>query len=397
MKKIIELIEQEKVRQEMTVNLIASENYAEKKVLDATGSVLTNKYAEGYPGKRYYAGCQTIDEIETIAIECAKELFGAEHANVQPHCGSNANLAVYFAVLNPGDTVLAMSLNAGGHLTHGHPINISGKFFNFVSYGVDRITQRIDYDEVEKLAAEHKPKLLVVGASAYSRHIDYERMAAIAKKHGAYMMTDMAHVAGLVAADLHPNPVAHSDFVTSTTHKTLRGPRGGLILCKEKYKMLIDKAVMPGTQGGPLMHTIAAKGICFYNAAQFEFKIYQEHVLENAKTFAQAFIDRGYDILSGGTDNHLFVIDFTRTHPHLTGKHVEQELEKVNILVNRNMIPFDTRSPLQTSGIRIGTPAMTSRAWQAKDFVDIAHQMDKIINNLKPIDIPPPLIKQVNL
>ena len=381
---ILELIAQEQERQNNTINLIASENLASKDVLAAAGSVLTNKYAEGYPGKRYYAGCAIIDKIEAEAQNLCKKLFGAEHANVQPHCGSNANLAVYVAVLSPGDTILGMSLSCGGHLTHGHPINISGRYFHCVGYGVDPVTHLINYDEIERLAHEHKPKLIIAGASAYSRTLDYERFQKIAQSIGAYLMADIAHVAGLIAAGLHPNPVPFVDFVTSTTHKTLRGPRGGFILCKSKYADQIDKAVMPGSQGGPLMHIIAAKGIGFEEASQPSFIEYQKNVILNAKTMAETFMKMGYKIVSGGTDNHLFVINLSTTHPLISGRQVEKALEEKGILVNRNMVPGDPKSPLQTSGIRIGTPAMTTRAWTAQDFIECAQTIDAIISNLVP-------------
>jgi glycine hydroxymethyltransferase len=379
---ILELIAQEEQRQNSTINLIASENFASKNVLMATGSVLTNKYAEGYPGKRYYAGCSIIDEIEQQARNTCKEIFGAEHANVQPHSGSNANLAVFLATLRPGDTILGMSLTTGGHLTHGHALNISGRYFNCISYGVDPVTHRINYDEVADLAKKHTPKLIIVGASAYSRTIDYEKFHEIAKSVNARLMADIAHVAGLIAAGLHPNPVPFADFVTSTTHKTLRGPRGGFILCKKEFAEQIDKAVMPGAQGGPLMHVIAAKGIAFAEAQETNFVEYQKNVIKNAQAMSQTFIKKGYEVVSGGTDNHLFVINLTKTHPTLTGKLIEQTLEQNGILVNRNMVPGDPKSPLQTSGIRIGTPAMTTKGWTAEDFIKCAEKIDALINSV---------------
>jgi len=379
---ILDLIKKEELRQEDTINLIASENIVSQEILQATGSVLTNKYAEGYPGKRYYAGCEIIDQIEEYSRDLCKKLFGAEHANVQPHSGSNANLAVFLATLNPGDTVLGMSLPTGGHLTHGHALNISGRYFNCIGYGVDPITHRIDYDEVERLALEHKPKLIIVGASAYSRSIDYERFQTIAKSVDALLMADIAHVAGMIVAGLHPSPIPFADFVTSTTHKTLRGPRGGLILCKKEFAEKIDKCVMPGTQGGPLMHVIAAKGIAFEEALRPEFTQYQKDVLSNASIMAQSFIKSGFEIVSGGTDNHLFVINFSKTHPQLNGKTIEKALEAKGILVNRNMVPQDPKSALLTSGIRIGTPAMTTRGWKAKDFLDCAEEIKAIIQTL---------------
>lgn len=379
---ILENIAREAERQATTVNLIASENFVSNDILAAAGSILTNKYAEGYPGKRYYAGCAIIDEIEQQTRDLCKQLFGAEHANVQSHSGSNANLAVYIATLAPGDTILGMSLACGGHLTHGHAINISGRYFNCIGYGVDPETHRINYDEVERLAHEHKPKLIIAGASAYSRMLDYERFYQIAQSVGAFLMADIAHVAGLIATKLHPNPVPFADFVTSTTHKTLRGPRGGFILCKAKYAELLDKAVMPGSQGGPLMHIIAAKGIGFKEALQPSFVEYQKNVILNAQKMAQAFIEKGYKIVSGGTDNHLFVINLSATHPTISGRQVEKALEDQGILVNRNMIPGDPKSPLQTSGIRIGTPAMTTRNWTAHDFIACAEKIDTVIRSL---------------
>lgn len=380
--KILELIAQEELRQKNTINLIASENVVSQDILTATGSVLTNKYAEGYPGKRYYAGCGIIDEIEEYTRTLCKKLFNAEHANVQPHSGSNANLAVFLAALEPGDTVLGMSLPTGGHLTHGHALNISGRYFNCIGYGVDPVSHRINYEEVQRLALEHKPKLIIVGASAYSRFIDYEKFHAIAKSVNALLMADIAHVAGLIAAGLHPSPVPYADFVTSTTHKTLRGPRGGFILCKKEFAEKLDKCVMPGAQGGPLEHVIAAKGIGFEEALQPAFAEYQKNVQKNAASMAQAFLDLGYEIVSGGTDNHLFVINLTHTHPTITGKQVEVLLEKNGILVNRNMVPGDPKSALQTSGIRIGTPAMTTRGWTTQDFIACAKSIDQLIKTL---------------
>ena len=380
--KILDLITQEELRQQNTVNLIASENVVSANILAATGSVLTNKYAEGYPGKRYYAGCAIIDEIEEYTRQLCKKIFSAEHANVQPHSGSNANLAVFLAALEPGDTILGMSLPTGGHLTHGHALNISGRYFKCIGYGVNPVTHRIDYDEVERLAQEHKPKLIIVGASAYSRFIDYEEFHRIAKSVNALLMADIAHVAGLIAAGIHPSPVPYADFVTSTTHKTLRGPRGGFILCKKEFAEKLDKAVMPGAQGGPLEHVIAAKGIGFEEALQPSFVEYQKNVQKNAAIMAQTFIELGYELVSGGTDNHLFVINLTKTHPSLTGKQIEQLLEKNNILVNRNMVPSDPKSPLLTSGIRIGTPAMTTRGWTTQNFIDCAKTIHQLITTL---------------
>ncbi|NLY29147.1 MAG: serine hydroxymethyltransferase [Firmicutes bacterium] len=346
-------------RQRNSIELIASENFVSRAVLEAAGSVLTNKYAEGYPNRRYYGGCQYVDEVEVLAIERAKALFGAEHANVQPHAGAQANMAVYFAILSPGDTVLGMSLAHGGHLTHGSPVNFSGKLFNFVHYGVDRETEQIDYDELEHLAKEHRPKLVVAGASAYPRIIDFERIRAICDEVGAYFMVDMAHIAGLVAAGLHPSPVPHAHFVTTTTHKTLRGPRGGLILCKKEFAKAIDKTIFPGTQGGPLMHIIAAKAVALKEAAAPEFKEYQQRVVSNAAALAKALRDRGLRLVSGGTDNHLILVDVRSLG--LTGKDAEEALDAVGITTNKNAIPFDPEKPFITSGLRLGTPAVTTR------------------------------------
>ena len=356
---VYEALRRELERQRNSIELIASENFVSRAVLEAAGSVLTNKYAEGYPNRRYYGGCQYVDEVEVLAIERAKALFGAEHANVQPHAGAQANMAVYFAILSPGDTVLGMSLAHGGHLTHGSPVNFSGKLFNFVHYGVDRETEQIDYDELERLAKEHKPKLVVAGASAYPRIIDFERIRAICDKVGAYFMVDMAHIAGLVAAGLHPSPVPHAHFVTTTTHKTLRGPRGGLILCKEEFAKVIDKTIFPGTQGGPLMHIIAAKAVALKEAAAPEFKEYQQRVVSNAAALAKALRDRGLRLVSGGTDNHLILVDVRSLG--LTGKDAEEALDAVGITTNKNAIPFDPEKPFITSGLRLGTPAVTTR------------------------------------
>ena len=352
------------------IELIASENVVSPAVMAAMGSHLTNKYAEGYPGKRYYGGCQHVDIVETLAIERAKELFGAEHANVQPHSGAQANMAVFFAVLNPGDTVLSMNLAHGGHLSHGSPVNISGKYYNIVPYGVSKDTKTIDYDEIRRLALECKPKMILAGASAYPRTIDFAKFSEIAKEVGAYLMVDMAHIAGLVAAGQHPSPVPYADFVTTTTHKTLRGPRGGLILCKEEYAKLINKAVFPGIQGGPLMHVIAAKAVCFKEALSPEFKAYQAQVVKNAKALADGLSAKGFDVISGGTDNHLMLIDLTSMG--VTGKEAEHMLDEVRITVNKNSIPFETASPFITSGIRLGTPASTTRGMNEEDMKEIA-------------------------
>ncbi len=367
---IAKAIELETERQRNKIELIASENFVSEAVMEVMGSPLTNKYAEGYPGKRYYGGCEYVDIVENIAIDRAKELFGAEFANVQPHSGASANLAVFFAAMQPGDTYLGMNLAHGGHLSHGSPVNISGKYFNVVPYGVDPETQRINYDEVRELALKHKPKLILAGASAYARVIDFAKFREIADEVGAYLMVDMAHIAGLVAAGLHPSPVPYADFVTTTTHKTLRGPRGGLILCKEKYGKMINKAVFPGCQGGPLMHIIAAKAVCFKEALSDEFKAYQLQIKNNAAALSEALMAKGVKIVSGGTDNHLMLIDLTTFGK--TGKEVEKCLDDVNITANKNTIPDDPQSPFVTSGIRIGTPAVTSRGFKEEDMVEVA-------------------------
>ena len=372
-------MEDELNRQRNNIELIASENIVSEAVLQAMGSVLTNKYAEGYPAHRYYGGCKFVDVVENIAIERAKELFGCDHANVQPHSGANANLAVYFAVLQPGDTILGMSLAHGGHLTHGSPVSISGKYFKAVGYEVSADTNTIDYDELEKLALEVKPKIIVSGASAYPRVIDFKRIREICDKVGAYMMVDIAHIAGLVATGLHPSPVPYADFVTTTTHKTLRGPRGGMIMCKEQYAKLIDKAIFPGTQGGPLMHVIAGKAVAFGEALKPEFKAYQEQVIKNAKAMANKFVELGLKLVSGGTDNHLMLLDLSDFD--VTGKELENLLDEVNITLNKNAVPFDKRSPFVTSGVRIGTPAVTSRGFDEKDCEKVAELIVKIIKN----------------
>jgi glycine hydroxymethyltransferase len=357
-------------RQRHNIELIASENIVSEAVLKAMGSVLTNKYAEGYPGKRYYGGCECVDIVENIARDRAKKLFGAEHVNVQPHSGAQANLAVYFALLNPGDTVLGMSLAEGGHLTHGSPVNMSGKYYNFVPYGINSETGRLDYDALETLVKEHKPKLVVAGASAYPRVIDFEHIANIAHANGALLMVDMAHIAGLVAAGLHPSPFPFADIVTTTTHKTLRGPRGGMIMCKEEFAKAIDKAIFPGTQGGPLMHVIAGKAVCFGEALKPEFKEYQKQVLSNSKALADALLGYGFDLVSGGSDNHLILVDL-RTF-NVTGKEMEKKLDEVRITANKNAIPNDPQSPFITSGIRLGTPAVTSRGFDEDDMRVVA-------------------------
>ena len=364
-------VKDEFARQQRNIELIASENFVSPAVLSAAASVLTNKYAEGYPSKRYYGGCQCVDVVENLAIERAKKLFGAEHVNVQPHCGANANEAVYFALINPGDTVMGMNLQQGGHLTHGSPVNISGKYYNFVPYGVDDVTHRIDYDKFEALAKENRPKLIVAGASAYPRVIDFERMADIAHSVGAYFMVDMAHIAGLVAAGLHPSPVPYADVVTTTTHKTLRGPRGGMIMCKEEFAKQIDKGIFPGTQGGPLMHIIAAKAVCFGEALKPEFKAYQQRIIDNAQALASGLLDEGFKLVSGGTDNHLMLVDLREMN--ITGKELEHRLDEVYITANKNTIPNDPQSPFVTSGLRLGTPAVTSRGLGLEDMKVLAH------------------------
>ncbi|MRV21026.1 serine hydroxymethyltransferase [Staphylococcus aureus] len=381
-KVIAEAIEREFQRQNSNIELIASENFVSEAVMEAQGSVLTNKYAEGYPGRRYYGGCEFVDVTESIAIDRAKALFGAEHVNVQPHSGSQANMAVYLVALEMGDTVLGMNLSHGGHLTHGAPVNFSGKFYNFVEYGVDKDTERINYDEVRKLALEHKPKLIVAGASAYSRTIDFKKFKEIADEVNAKLMVDMAHIAGLVAAGLHPNPVEYADFVTTTTHKTLRGPRGGMILCKEEYKKDIDKTIFPGIQGGPLEHVIAAKAVAFGEALENNFKTYQQQVVKNAKVLAEALINEGFRIVSGGTDNHLVAVD-VKGSIGLTGKEAEETLDSVGITCNKNTIPFDQEKPFVTSGIRLGTPAATTRGFDEKAFEEVAKIFSLALKNSK--------------
>lgn len=368
--KVQEMIELELGRQRNKLEMIASENFVSQAVMEAQGSVLTNKYAEGYPHKRYYGGCEYVDMVEELAIERAKQLFGAEHVNVQPHSGSQANFGVYFALLEPGDTIMGMNLSHGGHLTHGSPVNVSGKYFNIIPYGVDAETGRIDYEEMRKIAQEHKPKMIIGGGSAYSRQIDFKTMADIAHEVGAIFMVDMAHFAGLVAAGLHPNPVEYADIVTTTTHKTLRGPRGGMIMCKEEYAKAIDKSIFPGIQGGPLMHVIAAKAVAFGEALQPEFKEYAKQIIVNAQTLADALQQEGFTIVSGGTDTHVLLVDLRTVG--LTGKVAEHVLDEVGITCNKNTIPFDPESPFVTSGIRLGTPALTTRGLHAEDMKEIA-------------------------
>ena len=373
-------IRQETERQEYNLEFIASENFVSERVMEAQGSVMTNKYAEGYPRKRFYGGCEKVDMVEDLAIARAKELFGAEHANVQAHSGSQANMAVYFAVCKPGDTVLGMDLSHGGHLTHGSPVNFSGKLYNIVSYGVEKETGQINYDEVERLAVECQPKLIVAGASAYPRTIDFEAFRRIADKVGAKVMVDMAHIAGLVATGHHPNPVPYAEFVTTTTHKTLRGPRGGMVLCKEEYAKVIDSNIFPGIQGGPLMHVIAAKAVAFKEALQPEFKAYSEQVVKNASVLADALVKRGFNLVSGGTDNHLILVDFSGTE--ITGKMVSAALEEAGITANKNTVPFETRSPFVTSGIRLGTPATTTRGLKEAEMELVAGWIERAVANM---------------
>ena len=376
---LAQAIQAEKERQQNKLELIASENFVSEAVMEAQGSVLTNKYAEGYPGKRYYGGCECVDVVEQLAIDRAKELFGADHANVQPHSGAQANSAVYLALLNHGDTILGMNLAHGGHLTHGSPVNFSGKFFNIVPYGVDEKTFRIDYDEVRRLALEHKPKLIIAGASAYPRIIDFARLAEIAREAGAIFMVDMAHIAGLVAAGLHPSPVPHADIVTTTTHKTLRGPRGGIILCKQQYAAAIDKGIFPGMQGGPLMHVIAAKAAAFKEALSPEFKEYQQRIIDNARVLAETLKERGFSIVSGGTDNHLMLVDVRPQN--LTGKVAEHLLDDIGVTANKNAIPFDPTSPFVTSGIRLGTAALSSRGFGTEDMKEVGSIIADALTN----------------
>lgn len=375
---LAQYIGEEEERQLGKIELIASENFVSKAVMAAQGSVLTNKYAEGYPGKRYYGGCEFVDKVEDLARNRAKEIFGADHVNVQPHSGAQANTAVYFAFLKPGDTILGMNLSHGGHLTHGSPVNISGSYYNIVAYGVNKDTEVIDYDEVAKIARESKPKMIVCGASAYPRIIDFEQFGKIAKDVGAMLMVDMAHIAGLVAAGLHPSPVPYADIVTTTTHKTLRGPRGGMIMCKEEYAKAIDKAIFPGIQGGPLMHVIAAKAMAFKEALEPQFKLYQQQILKNANILSQELIKYGFRLVSGGTDNHLMLIDLR--NKNLTGKEAEHRLDDAGVTANKNTIPFDPQSPFVTSGLRIGTPAVTTRGMKEAEMIKIAEIIDLVLS-----------------
>ncbi len=381
--RVFEAIERERCREHEKIVLIASENYVSRAVLEAQGSIFTNKYAEGYPGRRYYGGCEYADIVENLAIERAKEIFGAEHVNVQPHSGSQANMAVYFSVLKPGDKILGMSLSHGGHLSHGASVNFSGALYQNVPYGVGK-DGLIDYDEIRSLAREHKPRMIVVGASAYSRKIDFIVFSEIAKEVGAYLMADIAHIAGLVAAGLHPSPVPYADFVTTTTHKTLRGPRGGMIMCKAEFAKAVDKMIFPGIQGGPLVHIIAAKAVALKEAMSEGFRLYQKAVIENARTLATELVREGFDIISGGTDNHLMLVDLTRKG--ITGKDAEQALDKAGITVNKNAIPYDQRPPAVTSGIRLGTPSITTRGMGTAEVVEIASLISAVINNSKQPD-----------
>lgn len=378
-REIFDLIEEEEKRQEYNIELIASENFTSKAVMEAMGTALTNKYAEGYPNKRYYGGCHVVDKVETLAIERMKELFGAEHANVQPHSGSQANMAVYMAVLEPGDKILGMDLSHGGHLTHGSPVNFSGKLYNFVSYGVDQDTETINYEALREMALEEKPKMIVAGASAYPRKIDFEKIAEIAKEAGAYFMVDMAHIAGLVATGHHMSPVPFADFVTTTTHKTLRGPRGGAILCKAEHAKAVDKSVFPGMQGGPLEHVIAAKAVCFKEAMEEDFKAYMGQVLANTNTLAEELTKRGYRLVSGGTDNHLILVDLN--NKDITGKDAEKLLDTIGITTNKNTIPFETRSPFVTSGLRMGCAAVTTRGFKEEDIRTMVEYIDYAITH----------------
>ena len=378
--RLLNSINREQQRQDNHIELIASENFVSKAVMEAVGSCLTNKYAEGYPGKRYYGGCQYVDEVEDIAREYAKTLFNAEHVNVQPHCGSSTNMAVYMTILEPGDRVLGMDLAAGGHLTHGSPLSFSGKLYRFYSYGVNPETEMIDYEEVRKIANEVKPKLIVCGASAYSREIDFRKFREIADEVGAYLLCDMAHIAGLVAAGLHMSPIPYCDFVTSTTHKTLRGPRGGVIFCKKKYAKDLDRVVFPGIQGGPLMHVIAGKAQCFYEAMQDDFKEYAQNIIKNAKALASSLEEEGFRLVTGGTDNHLLLVDVKSTF-NMTGKEAEAILDSINITANKNAIPFDTEKPFKTSGIRLGTAAMTTRGFNEDDFRRVGKIIGSALSN----------------
>jgi glycine hydroxymethyltransferase len=386
-------IRAEAQRQSGTLELIASENFVSEAVLQATGSVFTNKYAEGYPGRRYYGGCENADTVEQLAIDRAISLFGADHANVQPHSGTQANVAAYLSLLEPGDKILGMNLSHGGHLTHGHPLNFSGRFFEVVQYGVDKETELLDYEALEQLAAKENPRLIIAGASAYSRIFDFKRLSEIAQSHNAFLMVDIAHIAGLVAAGIHPSPIPHADIVTSTTHKTLRGPRGGIILCQEKYKKDVNRNVFPGNQGGPLVHVIAAKAVCFKEAQSSEFKTYQEQTVKNAKALSSALAEKGFRIVSGGTDNHLFLVDvFSKG---ITGKVAEKALEESGITVNKNTIPFDQHPPMVTSGIRVGTPALTTRGMKESEMEIVGGLIAEVLENVEDVRIREGVRKEV--
>lgn len=390
---VFDAILKEAKRESDNIELIASENFAGEEVLEAQGSIMTNKYAEGYPGARWYGGCENVDEVERLAIERARDLFGAEHVNVQPHSGSQANMAVFFAALKHGDTVLAMDLACGGHLTHGHAHNFSGMFYNIISYGVNRKTEMLDYDEILNLAKKHNPKLILAGACAYPRIIDFTKFREIADNVGAYLLVDMAHIAGLVSAGIHPNPCGYAEFVTSTTHKTLRGPRSGVIMCKSKFAKKIDAMVFPGVQGGPLMHVIAAKAVAFKLAQTKEFKKYQRDIVKNAKALAEALKEKGYRIVSGGTDTHLLLVDLT--NKGITGRDAASALDKAGITVNKNLIPFDKKSPVVTSGVRLGTPAVTTRGMEENEMRIVAGLMDDVLRNIKDEDALPRVKKEV--
>lgn len=390
---VYDSLQHEKQRERGKIVLIASENYVSNAVLEAQGSIFTNKYAEGYPGRRYYGGCHYADEVETLAIKRAQELFGAEHVNVQPHSGSQANMAVYFAFLRPGDTILGMSLNQGGHLSHGASVNFSGLLFKSISYGVERNTGYIDYDEVRRIAREHNPQMIVAGASAYSRVLDFRAFSEIAKEVGAFFMADIAHIAGLVAAGLHPSPVPFADFVTTTTHKTLRGPRGGMIMCRAEHGKAIDKMIFPGIQGGPLVHIIAAKAVALKEALNKDFRAYQEQVVKNAKRLARELMKRGFRIVSGGTDNHLMLVDLSDSH--ITGKEAEEALDLAGITVNKNAVPYDSRPPAVTSGIRLGTPCVTTRGMGEEEMVEVADIIEKVLKNSRNPEDMKLLIRRV--
>ena len=393
---VVQIVSKDLARQQNTIMLIPSENYASRAVMEAQGTVLANKYAEGYPGERYYNGCEFMDAVESLAIERAKGLFGAEHVNVQPHAGSQANMAVYHALLDPGDTILAMSLSHGGHLTHGDNVNFSGRYYNVAAYGVDAKTERIDMEEITRLAAQHRPKLIVVGATAYPRHFDFAAWRKVADSVGAYLLTDIAHIAGLIAGGAHPDPVPYSDVVTTTTHKTLRGPRGAMIMCKAEYAEKIDRAVFPGLQGGPFLHTIAARAVAFKEASEPAFKTYQAQIVKNAKALAARLIANGFRLVSGGTDNHLMLIDLTSKYEKLSGRQAADHLEAAGIIVNKNTIPFDKRKPRTTSGLRIGTPMITTRGMKEDEMVQVADFIAETLENRQKTAIKRRIREKVN-